>query len=448
MEFASKLSDVQLMDLLLDAVCVVDVEGRYLYVNAAFEQIFGYRPEEVIGLAMIELVHPQDRERTLLAATSIMAGQPRRHFENRYVRKDGRIVHIMWSAQWSESEKVRIAVARDITARKRAETIQAAVHAISEATHVAADLNTLFRQIHQVISTLLPATNFRVTFFDPVKEELSFPYCSDVRRSEIRNCHIDAEPRLARVIRQRHPLLLNRGEAEGGPREADEKSWLGIPLIGETGVQGALSLSSYSDELCYSEKDMEALQIIGIQVMAAVERKRLLSQLEHSALYDSLTELPNRRLFHDRLQTALVRSRREGRRLSLLYLDIDLFKQVNDTFGHAMGDLLLQEVASRLKHCVRESDTVGRIGGDEFLLLLGGLKGENDTLTVAEKVRAALCRPFVLDGEQFTVSPSIGVAQYPEHGDDYRQLIRYADEAMYRAKQAGGNRTIVWSPKA
>jgi PAS domain S-box-containing protein len=103
------------MDLMLDAICVVDVDGRYLFVSAACERIFGYTPEEMLGRPMIELVYPPDRERTLAAAAEIMAGQPKPHFENRYVRKDGQVVHIMWSARWSEADQARIAVARDIT---------------------------------------------------------------------------------------------------------------------------------------------------------------------------------------------------------------------------------------------------------------------------------------------------------------------------------------------
>ena len=134
------------IDLLLDAICVVDPEGRYVYVSAGFERIFGYAPEEVIGTRMIELVHPDDRDRTLRRASEIMAGGPDYHFENRYVRKDGGVVDIMWSARWSEDHRMRIAVARDVTRRKRAEAVQAALYAISEATHAAEDLRTLFRR--------------------------------------------------------------------------------------------------------------------------------------------------------------------------------------------------------------------------------------------------------------------------------------------------------------
>eukprot|EP01032_Pedospumella_encystans_P023135 gene23135-26194_t len=126
-------------DLLLDAICMVDAGGKFVFVSAACERIFGYRQEEMIGMAMIDLVAPADRERTLAAARRIMDGQPNSRFENRYVRKDGSIVHIMWTARWSEADQLRIAVARDMTASKQSEAMQAALYAISESAHAAED---------------------------------------------------------------------------------------------------------------------------------------------------------------------------------------------------------------------------------------------------------------------------------------------------------------------
>jgi diguanylate cyclase (GGDEF)-like protein len=150
--------------------------------------------------------------------------------------------------------------------------------------------------------------------------------------------------------------------------------------------------------------------------------------------------LLNRALFHDRLQNALALARRNRGRLALLFIDLDLFKSVNDTFGHAAGDVLLQEVGRRLRTCVRESDTVARLGGDEFLVLLTGMAYPKRTVAVAGKIRACLAQPFAVGEACVAVSPSIGIAAYPEHASDHETLIRYADEAMYEAKRRGGNR--------
>lgn len=149
------------MDLLLDAVCVVDREGYFLFVSAASERIFGYTPEEMIGRAVIDFVHPGDRERTLQTVNEILNGELKPYFENRYVKKDGKIAHIMWSARWSESEQIRVAVARDITERKRAESMQAAVYAISEAANTPGDLQALFQSIHEVVDDLAFGHEFR-----------------------------------------------------------------------------------------------------------------------------------------------------------------------------------------------------------------------------------------------------------------------------------------------
>ncbi|MBI5429427.1 MAG: GGDEF domain-containing protein [Nitrosomonadales bacterium] len=162
--------------------------------------------------------------------------------------------------------------------------------------------------------------------------------------------------------------------------------------------------------------------------------------LEHIARHDPLTGLPNRTLFYDRMQQAIIQARRDKTRLALMFIDLDQFKQINDTLGHHTGDLLLKAVADRMQQCVRESDTVGRLGGDEFVVLLHFIEGQQDALLVAEKIRQAVNQPFDLDGHALVASVSIGVAIYPEHGRDEMQLSVNADRAMYLAKGNGRNR--------
>jgi diguanylate cyclase (GGDEF)-like protein/PAS domain S-box-containing protein len=435
----------KVMDLLLDAVCVVDARGVFVFISAAGERIFGYRPEEMIGRPVLDFVHPDDRATTLQTIDDILDGQPQPHFENRYVRKDGQIAHIMWSARWSERDQLRVAVARDISERKHADAMQAALYAISEAAHAAEDLVALFGRIHQIIGELLPAVNFLVALYDADEDALTFPYYADEFGQAPAPQKLDSAAMSAEVIRTGQVLLLapqaNPGLSGQVWPDVSRHAlhWLGVPLFAKEGVIGALVAQSYDNEARYTQKDIELLQFVANQVAPVIERKQMELWLQHIARHDPLTDLPNRELFHDRLQTALRLSERNPSPLCLLYLDLDRFKQVNDTLGHSIGDLLLQEVARRLRHCVRESDTVGRIGGDEFLVLLNGIDPPEQALAVAEKIRAALDQPFELAGQQVRVSPSIGVAFYPGPGRDYKQLIRYADEAMYDAKKKGGN---------
>jgi diguanylate cyclase (GGDEF)-like protein/PAS domain S-box-containing protein len=431
-----------LIDLLLDAVCVVGGDGRFVFVSAACERIFGYTPEEMIGKPMIDFVFHEDRERTLNAAGKVVGGHLQLHFENRYVRKNGEVAHIMWSARRSEDGQLRIAVARDVTERKQAESMQAALYEISEAAHVAEDPLALFQLIHQIIGKLLPARNFSVAMYEEGSEQLSFPYHVD--EYEAPASRKPATGTLcADVIRTRQPLLLRRETLAALPEELRAPGgksllcWLDVPLNSPKGIIGALVLKSYSGGASYSEKDKELLQFVSTQIATAIERKQLQARLQHMAQYDGLTGLPNRGLLHDRLEHALKRARREKQRMGVLYLDLEKFKQVNDTLGHAAGDLLLQEVARRLEQCLRDGDTVARMGGDEFVVLLEDIQVPEHAAIVAEKIHSAISQPINMEGRSLRIQPSIGIAIYPEHGDGVQRLLKHADEAMYLSKKRG-----------
>lgn len=176
-------------------------------------------------------------------------------------------------------------------------------------------------------------------------------------------------------------------------------------------------------------------------------RKAAEDEINLLAFYDPLTHLPNRRLLHDRLHQAVSGAKRDNSRLALILLDLDKFKPVNDMFGHAAGDALLQAVAQRLQASVRESDTVARLGGDEFVVLLPRIDATQDALGVAEKIHAALKQPFTLpNGQQVSISSSAGIAIYPEHARDETTLISHADAAMYQAKAAGRDRFVLFEP--
>lgn len=175
------------------------------------------------------------------------------------------------------------------------------------------------------------------------------------------------------------------------------------------------------------------------------ERKRMEDRLAHMAQHDTLTDLPNRALFSDRLLRAISQARRDNAHLALMCLDLDKFKPVNDNFGHHVGDMVLQAAAIRMQACLRESDTVGRIGGDEFIILLPVVENIQDVLLVAEKIRTALASPFDLsDGSSIEISSSIGITIFPDHGVDEIQLMKNADQALYRAKAEGRNQVCVF----
>jgi diguanylate cyclase (GGDEF)-like protein/PAS domain S-box-containing protein len=167
------------------------------------------------------------------------------------------------------------------------------------------------------------------------------------------------------------------------------------------------------------------------------ERKAAQETMHHMAMHDLLTGLPNRTLLNDRLQQALAASKREHTHGALMFIDLDKFKQINDTLGHEIGDKLLVQAGARMLECVRETDTVARIGGDEFIVLLRTIDAVQDALNVADKICAAMRQPFAVEDFHLNISCSIGVALYPEHGSDGVELSKNADIAMYQAKEHG-----------
>lgn len=197
------------------------------------------------------------------------------------------------------------------------------------------------------------------------------------------------------------------------------------------------SISALSDEIGEGRHFLETLVDI-------TELKEAQEKLQHLAHYDALTNLPNRSLFFDLVEHGLALARRDRSQLAILFLDLDKFKPINDTCGHAVGDLVLQEVARRIALCLRESDAVGRVGGDEFLALLLNLKSVDDAVRIGEKIRESLNQPFMLDDKTLHISSCIGIALYPDHGLTAVELTEHADTAMYHAKENGRDQVVVY----
>lgn len=270
----------KLIHLILDTVFVVDGDNQIVFVNDACQDLIGYRADELIGTPITNYMHPEDLPSTRVSMVRVMNGQPHNDFRNRYLHKDGSVVHIRWSARWSDEDGVRIGVARNVTALVQAE------------------------------------------------EELRF--------------------------------------------------------------------------------------------------------LAH---HDPLTGLTNRSLFNDRLNTALSAAHRHQNSLALLFFDINDFKLINDTYGHAMGDRILCVIARRMERCVRETDTVARMGGDEFIILLTDIQSADAVAMKVEQIVAVMAEP--LGAEFGGIKPptcSIGVASYPADGEDADTLLSHADGHMYRLK--------------
>ncbi|HEX3015101.1 MAG TPA: GGDEF domain-containing protein, partial [Desulfobacteria bacterium] len=186
------------------------------------------------------------------------------------------------------------------------------------------------------------------------------------------------------------------------------------------------------------------LSTIGIGILCDKLRKAI-DEAEYLAFHDDLSGLPNRRLFADRLALALSHARRNKQMVAVMFLDLDRFKNVNDTMGHSSGDLLIKGVANRWKACLREEDTLSRLGGDEFTILLDNVSDADGIVTVAKRIMASLEQPFKLRNKEINISASAGIAVYPRDGQTAESLMQHADAAMYQAKESGVNTYLFFS---
>ncbi|HZT64371.1 MAG TPA: EAL domain-containing protein [Acidimicrobiales bacterium] len=228
------------------------------------------------------------------------------------------------------------------------------------------------------------------------------------------------------------------GAAPSGPDE------LGRLLPPDGGPERWLVVAGRDER--FNDQDGTLLDALIAVAAGALENARLVDQIKHQALHDTLTGLPNQVLFEDRTSFAVAQAERAGQQVGVLFIDLDDFKKVNDGLGHPVGNQLLVQVARRLEQAVRSSDTVARMGGDEFTVLVTAAQGVDDVRSVAEKILEVLQRPFLLDHEELVITPSVGVAVHPEAGRTPSALLKHADTAMYRAKSAGRNNVQVWSP--
>ncbi|MBW3668749.1 MAG: EAL domain-containing protein [Actinobacteria bacterium] len=257
---------------------------------------------------------------------------------------------------------------------------------------------------------------------------------------------------LAGAVRgQRETLVVDDYSSWAGAldecRSAGFRSTVGTPIRAGDDVVAALLVGT-TRPVAVARHEIECLELLAAQAGVGLSNIRLLEQIRHQAMHDSLTGLPNQLLFEDRVAQALSQSGRSGERVGVLFIDLDRFKKVNDSLGHDFGNELLKQVAGRLLGAVRKGDTVARMGGDEFTLLLPGIRRDEDATLTAGKLLDAFRAPFRVADHELFITPSVGIALYPNDGLRYETLLKHADIAMYRAKARGGNGYELYGPRA
>ena len=383
-------------------------DGSFLEVNDAFVRELGYPRPELIGRPERELgVWSREVERSGAALALEELGELE-DLEVHYKTRSGREMAGLLSAQFLEINGRRcvLTVFKDITERKRMEDELVRLASIVESTDDA------------IMAT---DTDGVITIWNAGAEKVF-----GIPAGDIKGKHLTT---LAPPDRKEYLDRLCRGSAM-----EEQVTHLDMVHQRRDGrqIHVSLSLSPLRD----AEGNNVGLSGIARDMTVRAEREET---IKHQALHDPLTDLPNRKLFMDFLALEVAQARRNRRNLAVLFLDLDHFKQINDTLGHAAGDLLLQSVAQRLKGCVRESDTVARIGGDEFNVLMPDLHQVDDVGTVVGKIMGVFEKPFLLDNVEIQATTSIGVSMFPGDGDSSSDLVLKADSAMYVAKQKSGN---------
>ncbi|MFA5531405.1 MAG: EAL domain-containing protein, partial [Thiohalomonadaceae bacterium] len=392
----------------------INYETRDYYFSQRFAEMFGYSPEELSQLAeaWISLVHPADRPKVEVALQEHLKGKlPRYESEHRMLSKDGREVwvHAVGAVvrRSPTGDALRISgMHRDITDRKHEENQLRLWATVFEDSRQGIFITDAERQIISANAALQEMSGYSM-------EEM----------------------------RGRNPRMFASGEQD---RAFYQTMWAALNTTGhwqgeiwDRRKNGEL-LPLYTSITATRDEDGNVQNYIAVCTDIS-ERKAAEERIRYLAHHDVLTGLPNRVLFEDRLEQALAHAQRTETRLGVIFVDLDRFKNINDSIGHNMGDELLKQVAERLRSSVRMDDTVSRQGGDEFILLASELGDAADAGHVAQKILNSIARPFRLEDNEINITASVGIAIYPEDGADGDTLIRNADAAMYFAKEQGRN---------
>jgi diguanylate cyclase (GGDEF)-like protein/PAS domain S-box-containing protein len=408
-----------------DGFWLTDMNGVLLEANESYARISGYPVEELVGMHVSQL---EARERPGVVAAHIkkLIRQGYDRFETRHQRKDGRGIDIEISVTHLPEAQRLCVFCHDITARKQAEL---ELQHRQELLHEAQRLGKLGSWELEVATGVLLWSDevYRIFELDPQRFSPSYETFLQV-------VHQDDRERVARAYQQslrdrqpynvEHRLLFADGRVK----------WVREHCTSTFGSSG------------------QPIRSVGM-VQDITERKEAEAEIRALALHDQLTGLPNRRFFLEQLPVALSASLRHHNHGALLFIDLDNFKQLNDSMGHKAGDRMLMEVAARLGACLRDVDMAFRFGGDEFVVLIEELGSDHDdasrrTSLVAEKIRASLARPYAIDGAVHHSSPSIGGTLYCGREESVDALLQRADSAMYRAKSSGRNRVCLSLPDA
>ena len=347
----------------------------------------------------------------------------------------------------------KLIIIDDITKIHNEEIKKSCIYKISEAIHDSDDLETLYKEIHYILSTVTHVKNFYIALVDWETEFISFPYFLD-QYDKTPNPYKMKKGLTEYVLKTGDSLLLNKEIYKNLLKSKDIEpvgqncfNWLGVPLKLANGKTiGMICVQNYTDDYIYTEEDMKILQYSSDQIAMAIKRKVDDIKIHKQAHYDDLTGLTNKALFHDRLDQAIHNAERKDEVLAILFIDLDNFKYVNDSMGHSIGDKLLKIIGNKLIESTRKSDTVSRWGGDEFTILLPNIKRLSGLYKLCDRILNTHLNNIIIEGQELHITASIGIALFPQDGTTPDVLIKNADAAMYKSKDLGKNQFHLYKP--
>jgi diguanylate cyclase (GGDEF)-like protein/PAS domain S-box-containing protein len=412
-----------------DAINSVELDGSVTSWNRGAEHTYGYSAAEALGRHISFCLPPEKHGELNVLLQKIAAGEVIERFDTQRLTKRGAIIDVSLSVSAIKDKTGTIVgvsgIGRDVTAQRQAQdALRVEVMAREQA-------ESELRRSEERMRIAMKAAKIGFWDLDVIKDEHVW---SDTCKALL-GVAPDSPASYQSLMNAVHPddWKMMQTEIDGAIREKRDY----IVEYRVVWPDNSVHWRTSSGQAFYDDTG-RVTRMSGI-TMDIDDRKQAEERVQFLAYYDALTGLPNRTLLRDRLATALAGARRQKYKVALLFFDLDRFKDINDSLGHSVGDLLLQEVAQRLRRWGREQDTVARVGGDEFLIVLTGLKDVTDVAVAAERLMDAMTAEFVVQGRSLSIGCSVGISIFPEHGTEAGDLIKNADAAMYCAKGAGRN---------
>jgi diguanylate cyclase (GGDEF)-like protein/PAS domain S-box-containing protein len=432
-----------------DGIMELKETGTISRVNVALEDETGFLSEHLVGRPWTELVAPESSAAADGALARAMRGEAV-ELDAMLVDRLGTRVDVQLKLvplRFGKEIRGAYAIFKNVTAQKAVErAIAMQSERIRRLYLVAAQSDALEAQIDATLQLgieLFEWDQGYVNQFDGERLIVRNATGTGIPKGTVYPLKVALSRHLLGTASQLYIADMHEAQWRDDPAAAAAmwRSYFGVRLTVFGEPYGSLTFASRvprSGEIDQSERDL--IHLMGLFVSAALERAAQNERIEQLAFNDTLTGLPNRALFNDRIEQAMASARRYNHRFAVMYLDIDTFKQVNDRYGHAVGDVVLKDVSQRFRSVIRESDTVSRIGGDEFVVLQPVVTGVADAADLARKLSTVMQEPLVLEGQRLDVRVSIGIALYPGDGKTTGELMEAADRALYRAKREGRNR--------